>query len=258
MERVIKRILPFFFIIFIAILVLVFLIYIRKQHAINLAKEYLLKKYSQKMDYLDSCFSIIDPSLFRIYFSPENNKRIVFTVLVQQDLSILDKRRDDGYYSPDDYLLEKFKLDFTDIFFSIAKSIWSDGIPVVISINEQPLYSYKVPIELNEKMSTKEMEKYINYNIYISPDYFFDKKTNNEPDMIFELIKEIRKETYSPNEIIFCYKDAENNDRYFSFDRWFEIETVDDVKCQLNFVTGLKLGAEPDFCASYGAVLPNL
>jgi hypothetical protein len=141
-----------------------------KKKAVQLAKDYLTQKYSREMKYLfTNSLILTEPALYHVVFSPKNEPYLHFEVLVQIDLSPPQEEINKyGYFVPDNYLLRIFEFH-TDKFLRMRfEKEYNSGVAIYTVLNDQPLYSFKVPVEISEKTDAKDMERYIDYDIWFS------------------------------------------------------------------------------------------
>jgi len=122
---------------------------IKENKAVVAAQEYLSDKYTQEMNYNGVSYSWIDPSQYHVTFSPNNMPDMTFEVLVQSDFKLEERTNEYGLFVPDNYLLQRFNEYTYGLYQSVAEDFWDTDVRVNIPINDQPLYAYKIPAELN-------------------------------------------------------------------------------------------------------------
>ena len=131
----------------------------RKKKANDIAVKYLESVYIEQMKSIKVRLSYIDPSMYHVYFTPESNPNLTFEVLIMLDFRLPTKNK------PDNYLLKYFEFYFVKNIQSIIEELNLEGIATRIIILDQPLYSFKVPEDLKEGMTYKEMEPHIDYDL---------------------------------------------------------------------------------------------
>lgn len=206
--------------------------------AIELAQEYLSQKYDEEMNYESMRFSWIDPSLYHVRFSPANNPELVFEVLVQQDLTIQGGIREFGQSSSsaDNYYIKYFEYLMEEYLSDYAKRLWGNEVKVTVLQMNSGLYSFFVPLELNNNVSLKDMEVLLNnYWIYIRTDKAImdEQSLVDTSNRIFEFIQIIKNNNFTPETISYKFPPSENTTYSLIFDNWSEINTVDQVMEQL-------------------------
>lgn len=160
-----KYILAVFFCIFGVAIIIVHCCWAIKQHkAVDIAKDYLQQKYEEEMEYVDIRLSLIDPCLYHVFFSSQTKTDIVFEVLVQLDLTILELT--DGK-SADNYYIVLFEYMAEQYLESAAKSLWEAESEITVTVNQQGLYAYTIDETVNENLPLSEMEKLFDYDITI-------------------------------------------------------------------------------------------
>jgi hypothetical protein len=201
--------------------------------ATQLAKEYLRQKYTCEMKYLFVRLSL-EPGLYRVFFYPLDEPNLIIEVRIPLDLSVPEDRENEyGYFVQDNYFPELFSLD-TKIFFSQKiQEVWNSmKTSVHISVDTSAIYSFEVPIELNEQMEPKDMEPYLKYNIHISINCLFSKiNKEEEAANIIRVFKMINDAGYKPDRILFWYRlnRMGTRERGIVFKNWFEILTISQV-----------------------------
>jgi hypothetical protein len=198
---------------------------LRRGTAAKVAEDYLRQKYTCEMRYLATRISW-EPSLYRVYFSPVDDPELVVCVVVDRDLSISMGRTNiyGSHFEPDNYLLQLFSLDTKRFFSAKIQEIWDVNTRVHATTGSTPP-SFEVPAELNEQMTSKEMEPYLEYDIYISIDLFVTEVIKEkEAANILKSFRIIKDAGYKPNEILFWYKttkeDREIEERSIRFENW--------------------------------------
>ena len=212
------------------VVVLLFILYVNisKIIAKNIAVKYLKSTYMEQMKPVAVRYSFIDPSMYHVYFTSQNNPELSFEVLVMTDFS-LARSSDD--FSPDDYLLKYFKFHFVKEIQSIIDDLGKEEIKARIAFCDQPLYSFKVSEALKEDMPYEEMEPYIDYELCFDVNKIWtDTDKYAEACMMLELIISIQASEYSPEEITFSYLTV-NKEKYkfFIFSEWDNISDVSQI-----------------------------
>ncbi len=234
-----KKIVTSVSLILIAVFTLISLLFFgyfqKEKRAIEIAKEYLNKKYSQPMTYEGVRFSVVDPSVYHVYFSPSSNSEILFEVIIQQDLSIEDTRKIDDEIVPqsaDNYYIQFFKDALKKDLLSHVKEIFGENANINI-VTSKGSYGYLIPENLNDTLSVSEMEEiYDKYKIYILIDEVFSdeeslvdlsKKTLN---FIFVL----KEKDYIPLEFGVQYLNSEDKKMQVSFGSILTINQNEQVQ----------------------------
>jgi len=204
----------------------------KRKTAVRLAEDYLRQKYTFQV----KCLSVrrsLEPGLYHVFFSPLDEPELKIEVRIQQDLSVpKDRENEYGYYVPDNYFPALFRLNTERFFSPKIQKIWDPvNIGVYISVNTSSMYSFRVPIELNEQMEPIDMEPYLKYDIIINIESLFTniKKEEEAVKFIqtFEIIKDVG---YKPEKIFFFYKSGtKERENYFVFENWQNISTVSHI-----------------------------
>lgn len=206
----------------------------RENKAIQLAQEYVSSKYKEKMNYLDVRFSWIDPSLYHVYFSPEQIPELVFEVLISNDLKTpTDMVNSYGdYFSADNYYLAYFELTMEKFFQLKIQDIYNSEAYIQVSVPNNALYSFSAPGNLNDKMSLSQMADAID-------EYIFRIKTNTElreenkyyeAQKMLEIIFAIKNSGYKPEHIVFWYNEADSNSTSHISIKLRDLESIDTLE----------------------------
>jgi hypothetical protein len=215
---------------------------LRRGTAAKVAEDYLRQKYTCEMRYLATRISW-EPSCYHVYFSPVNDPELVVCVIVDDNLSISMGHTNiyGSHFEPDNYLLQLFSLDTKRFFSEKIQEIWDVNTRVHATTGSTPP-SFEVPAELNEHMSPKEMEPYLEYDIFIDVNLFVSEIIKEkEAAIILETFRIIKDAGYKPNEILFWYKttkeDWENEKRSICFENWTALllpsQVIDVIDCEL-------------------------
>lgn len=231
-----KKIKPYLITVCIIILLIIFLYLVlqyKKYKAKDMAIKYLDMKYTQQMNFIGIKLGIVEPAMYYVSFSPQNNPDIIFTVLVETDLTFDDKN------SPDNYLLRYFEFHLSNEIQSIAKYIWDNPVMCGVSVEDNFMVSRKVPKEINEYMTYEQMEPYLDYAIYIW--ITTDKKWGNinkhmEAEKILKIMNNLQFNNHFPKYIVFSYKSSIDKDdkKIVDFYDWKEISDVSQIEEFLN------------------------
>lgn len=212
------------------VVVLLFIFYanISKIIAKIIAVKYLKSTYTEQMKPVAVRYSLIDPSMYHVYFTSKNNPKLSFEVLVMTDFTLA---RSSGDFSPDDYLLEYFKFHFVKDIQSIIDDLGKEEIKARIMFPHQPLYSFEVPETLKENMPYEEMEPYIDYELWFDVNKIWkDGDKQAEACMMLEVISCIQASEYSPEEITFSYLTVNKGKyKFFIFSEWEDISDVSQI-----------------------------
>lgn len=215
-----------------------------EQKAVQIAKDYLAPKYTQEMLYSSVRFSLIEPSLYHVTFSPVNNPELYFVVLVASDLTLREQTNKYGHFIPDDYYLKFFSFESKKIFQENVEKIWGENAYIGVPVDDRGIYgANRIPIELNEKMTAEEMEPFIDYNFYITTNVLFDiAAKNEEAQKILEMIQHVQASQYRPREILFWYLTGKPKEKEvyldfstraeanIEFKNWAEITSIEEIE----------------------------
>ena len=200
-----------------------------------MAKEYLNEKYSQPMTYKGVRFSIVDPSVYHVYFSPENNSEIEFEVIIQADLTIKNTREMNYETVPqraDNYYIQYFRNALMKELASYVENVFGENVDINV-VTSKGSYGYLVPEELNDTLSVTEMEKiYDKYRIYILTDETFsgEEALRNLSENTFEFICVLKEKDYIPVEFGVQYFDGSGNKKQVTFGNISTINSEEQVK----------------------------
>ncbi len=221
----------------------------KEKKAIRLSQDYLSQKYTQEMQYLNVKFSWIDPAIYHVSFSPVNMPELVFEVLISQDLTSPREwtNPDGSHFAPDNYYLKYFSLDTRKSFQTHVQQIWGTNTGIVVPVVNLGLYAVKIPLELNEQMKPEDMEPFLDYDFYVTPNQLLDDSSKaEEAQKIFEMIQIVQASGYKPNRILFWYQtgNKKKNEKYtdsktwaerdISFEDWNEISSVEQIEKRMN------------------------
>ena len=185
----------------------------------QLAEGYLQQRYTQEMKYRFTWRILAESSNYHVIFSPKNNPKIFFEVTIFSNLSEPREymRYDGRYFVPDDYLITLFCLNLKKDLSSKIQEIWDGSISCLVAVDYQPF-------ELNEHMELREMELYIEYEIFIYTKLLISKiDKEKEAANMLAIFKMINDSGYNPLIISFRYKINWNNNIYFRFENWHEL-----------------------------------
>lgn len=205
-----------------------------KNKAKAIAAKYLEAEYLEQMDYKGVRLSLIDPAMYHVYFTPENNPDLTFEVLVMLDFTLPGKNNPNNpllKYTPDDYLLEYFGYHLANELQNMTGDLGEAEIRPRIILLDQPLYSHKVSKELSENMPYKEMEAYIPYSIWFDIDKVWQHTdTHTEARKMLEMIKNIQVSGYLPKQIVFTYQSIDKEEKFITFSEWYEINDISQIE----------------------------
>jgi len=211
-----------------------------KGKATEIAKEYLVQKYSQDMQCVDARYSWIDPALYHIYFSPVDNSDLVFEVMVQQDFSISEKTNEYGNFSADDYYISCFEWQMSTFFRDEINLIWDNEAEIFVNAPNPALYAFKIPAGLNDSMALHDMAPLIEeYLLIIDAKQLLDAENKaDEANKMLRFIQDVQKSEYKPDRIVFWYSvpKSQTNSRgseNVSFENWSEITEVEQVALRI-------------------------
>lgn len=200
------------------------------------AKNYLLQKYSQDIKFISIRYSWIEPSLYYVYFSPKDNPRLVFSVMVQQNFTASDKTNEYGYFSADNYYITFFEYQMKNFYLDKIINLWGEKINLIIRVPNSALYAFKMPSELNNAISLNDMEHLIEeYLIILDTKQGIDKDIKfDEAYKIFEFIQTVQESGYDPKRIVFWYNVKNRGSMSVSYDDWREINSMEQILLNLN------------------------
>lgn len=191
-----------------------------KKKANDIAVKYLESVYIEQMKSIKVRLSYIDPSMYHVYFTPESNPNLTFEVLIMLDFRLPTKNK------PDNYLLKYFEFYFVKNIQSIIEELNLEGIATRIIILDQPLYSFKVPEDLKEGMTYKEMEPHIDYDLCFDINKMWKKLDKDiAARKILDIIEYLQESGFSPNKIRFLYKEETS----VAFSEWNNINDVSQI-----------------------------
>lgn len=183
--------------------------------AIELAQNYLANKYEQKMQYSSVRYSWIDPSLYHVTFSPAENPKLFFEVLVQNNLTIQEDHQNSDqnkWYSADNYYIKNFEYQMEEYLSPEVKRLWGNDAKITVLQMNSSIYSFSVTHKLDNTMPLSEMDKAIdNYWIFVSTSGAkLDGQSLVEmANLTFEFIQRINQEGFAPEVIEFQYLNKE-------------------------------------------------
>lgn len=131
-----------------------------KNKAKDIAINYLQSTYTEQMTPVNVRLSSIDPAMYHVYFTPQNNSELHFEVQIMLDMTL-------PRANPDNYLLKFCEFELTEDIQSIIDGLGKEDIETRIIFLHQPLYGFNVPETIEEGMSYEEMEPYIDYDLML-------------------------------------------------------------------------------------------
>ncbi len=190
-----------------------------KHAARSAAEDYLAEKYTDEMQFESIYHSWIEPSRYRVMFSPKENEEIKFEVLVQNDFTLwtsgTEMNRDvsaDNYYSAifDYYMKRRLK--------DTAAEIW-EGADADVLTDSEGMYAIWYQQEISSISDVPEseldaMEETLKgkYFVWILTGQSTDAEdfVETEADKVEQLLLQLDEDGYSPENIWICYvKDGE-------------------------------------------------
>ena len=214
----------------------------KEKQAIQTAQAYVAQQYLQKMNYESIRFSWVDPAIYHVYFSQTNNPDLKFEVIVQQDLTLREKNTASGHeYMPDNYYMAYFELQMAYAFKNDVAKIWSNNAIAFVSAPNPALYSFAIPLGLNDQLTLSEMEVLIEeYLIYINTETpLSEENILDEAEKILAFIQNVRESGYNPDRLVMRYivpKALKDNSKVcvFSINNWQNLITVEQVVEKMN------------------------
>ena len=181
----------------------------KEKEAIQIAQEYLLEKYEQEMSYLSVWFSWVDPSLYHVYFFPQNNSELIFEVMVSNDLKEPEERINSygQHFSPDNYYLRYFEWLLAQQFNNSIKKAWGNNAYAQVRVPNHALYSFTVPAELSDELALDEMVALVDdYLILIDTSQELNEANKlHEAEKILIVIQSVQQSGYEPENLVFWY-----------------------------------------------------
>ena len=224
-----------------------------KNKAKELALEYVARTYEQEMCFVRVEYIFGEPTLYYVYFSPENNPDLIFKVMVQKDLTISPEKTNKygNYFRPDNYYIANFEYLMEKEFSSDIQTIWVDGAEIIGRVPNNAVYAFRMPKELSDELALLQMDGLIEeYLLIIDTKHFLkDEETEkqDEAERILEFINSVKASGYSPQRIVFWY-DIPKIEQYgipsysftkagsgkVSFEDWKDIETTERIAHDIN------------------------
>lgn len=203
--------------------------YLKKEKAINLAKNYLAQKYEFDSVYRSCRFSYIDSSQYIVTFSANN---LLFDVIISSDLKTpSDVIRENYIYVNDDYVLKRFEF----LIYDYLKVNTNGKFNGFISINNQPIYSFKISRFIKTDMKLDELEDLMDYNIYIE---ISENALDDEIKNIYDTINLVKDNNFTPQSITICMENDGVTD-FININNLSEFNSLEDFT---NFIYRYKTG----------------
>ena len=197
---------------------------IKKYRAVNIAKEYLLQKYTFEPIYHNCRFSAFEPKQYVITFS---FNELLFQVIVPSNLKMPnDIIRENDIYVSDNYILNRFKFLIIDD----LNNKTCGKFKGFIGIKNQPIYCFKISKNIILNMDLFSLEKEINYDLYINCKN--DENLLEESKNIYDYISIVKERGFTPENIIIC---IEENDltKFVTINKWSEIGSYNEILLQI-------------------------
>ena len=229
MRKIVRGVLITLLIVVTLVALFLFRWFYRENRAVKMAKEYLKEKYSQPMIYKGVRFSVVDTSVYHVYFSPSDNREIIFEVIIQADLSIASTRQDNHKIVPqsaDNYYIQFFKNALMKYLSSDVRKVFGENADINV-VTSSGSYGYYIPEGLNDKLSLDEMENiYDKYRIYILIDEIYpdEEALRKLSEETWEFICMLKEKDYIPVEFGVQYLDESGNMEHIRFG---DISTID-------------------------------
>lgn len=205
------------FLVFIIFVTFICNYYVKREKAINLAKDYLKQKYEFVSVYNNCRFSYIDTNQYIITFSTDN---LLFEVIISSDLTTPNDIIKENYvYVADNYILNRFKFLISD-YLKVNTDGKFDGF---ISIKNQPIYSFKISKFIKKEMDLDDLENLMDYDIYIN----FNNNLVEEVRNLYRTICVINNSDFTPQSVIVCTEKNGLKD-FIHIDNWSEFSSYDD------------------------------
>lgn len=213
--------------------------HLRCRKAVSIAEDYLSKKYEKEMKNVSVRYSFIDPCLYHVYFSPEDNPELTFEVLVQNDLSIANIAGEFGEEtgSADNYYIKYFEHELEQELKKEAGEILDENTKITVLHSSSGMYSFFIPDGLNENVSLKDMLEIVDGRYYIYVEFpeedVVDINSEKFASAGLEFL-EMVKSKYNPlNIFIQFWIDGEKDMISTEFNNKKDIETVAEFKRHL-------------------------
>lgn len=228
MRKIVRGVLITLLIVVTLVALFLFRWFYRENRAVKMAKEYLKEKYSQPMIYEGVRYPVVDPAVYHVYFSPSDNREIIFEVLVQTDLSMDStcKIDNENVQSADNYYIQFFRYALMNDLSPDVRKVFGENADVNV-VTSSAFYVYCMPEKLNDKLSLDEMENiYDKYRIYILIDEIYpdEEALRKLSEETWEFICMLKEKDYIPVEFGVQYLDESGNMKHIRFG---DISTID-------------------------------
>lgn len=204
-------------------------LYIEKRHAVDLAKEYLDNKYSEKMIFRNVAkFSpLVNPGNFSVIFYPEGQPELSFDISVDSFgksdkfklKDILDLENRDMLLSCDSYLLKKFQREMNDCLEDLDTYNGTTLSSLAVH-NTKGIY-YNVPKSLSEETDFIVAEQLIDYIIYVKGNLNLSNEQLAEE--VISIFEQLNNYGFSPSKVILCLENGKST-MYVDFPDWSSIK----------------------------------
>lgn len=235
MRKIVRGVLITLLIVVTLVALFLFRWFYRENRAVKMAKEYLKEKYSQPMIYEGVRYPVVDPAVYHVYFSPSDNREIIFEVLVQADLSIATTSRENHKIVPqsaDNYYPQFFGYALMKYLSPDVRKVFGENADINV-VTSSGTYGHYVPEGLNDKLSLDEMENiYDKYRIYILIDEIYpdEEALRKLSEETWEFICMLKEKDYIPVEFGVQYLDESGNMKHIRFGDISTINSEEQVE----------------------------
>jgi hypothetical protein len=214
---------------------------VKEHKAVQIAQEYLAKKYEQEMRYETVRFSWVDPGLYHVYFTSVDTE-IQFEVYIWPVALSSPEDIEDGKYIWDDYVNCFLCRGLENMLSPEVRRIWDDNATISVRINNSNVYPNRGEVKFSGQMTAIEMEPYYNTEFHITAHRMLTTDLKDrEAALILKMLQSVKLGGYQPREITFRYEPWENggSEKYIwfgeghdplnsgRFEDWREIASVD-------------------------------
>ena len=167
-----------------------------------------------------------------IYFNLSFCFSIFIKSIISSDLKTpSDVIRENYIYVNDDYVLKRFEF----LIYDYLKVNTNGKFNGFISINNQPIYSFKISRFIKTDMKLDELEDLMDYNIYIE---ISENALDDEIKNIYDTINLVKDNNFTPQSITICMENDGVTD-FININNLSEFNSLEDFT---NFIYRYKTG----------------